>query len=946
MIDNSKRNPLVSCKNKVMSLAAFTFFLCLAPIQAQVNISDSNIYNSFSNNVTTAVNLATTSSGTGNLDVLYPSSTSVELNHDVNGYIHINNQFDLFEVSGTKTLTGINTAALSVTGGTNLFISGASFAGGTETIFSNAWNEAYGGQISGTATSTISGATFTGGTLFIEDLSTGGPPPVPGQTNTVPVTLQRPIARGSDGLYVDDSHLLLIESPTFVGGNGIEADSNRRNADATGGNGLTLLNSSAVISNGTFQGGNGGTVDISGSHTGYAQGGHGLYTTNSTLVIHGGSFSGGFGGSVNGNTSENGSGLIALGESSITNYGATFSGKNGSAAVQLQNSDFTSLGGAYTSGGLLSSTTGIRTNTLNLLSGSFDALTFESDSTNGQHYVTESNIVFSGQTYQNGGTVVIDNITDSAFQNLEITSGSMIFSNDLNLAGSLNLNTTDSHAFFQGLDVGSNATVNVGTGTIMAEGTLLLQSDSTLKIQIKDGQVGTVSATGSATFETNAVVVVDASEAGFSSGTSTNTFLTASVITGFNTNDIVTEVQVTTTPDVEGRTSFGGFLLDPTDTTLAAIFNTASLSEYWDATGTLAELANELETLASSEMNSIINNLGSSSSKSAIQETYLTTMNTFQVAQQGLDAAVGLSTSRGTEFRDQLRLPKGAGGPPVKTESEWRFWAKYYGQFYHRDQDGLNQEYDANMHGGVLGMDKNFGHLLVGISGGAGRYSIDTATEASEDMDAYQLALYSTIGKNYSYLDAGLAYGFNDVESVTAEPFVLNGEFDTQLISAHFGGGYGFEFPGIGTVITPEAAIRYTAYEQEAYTESSTTAVPRSFNAFDADSLLGTIGLNAAMLNAPVFSTFAFKLEGRAHYLKEFNPEPGDISYQLVGGANDYLIAYPSLDENTIRLGFGFTFFNTGERSKKNIMLRLDFDELLGKDFNSANLSAKAIFAF
>jgi hypothetical protein len=822
-------------------------------------------------------------------------------------------------------------------------ITGGSYLGGSVEVSSNDWNGAMGGYISGTATTEVSGATFAGGTMIIRDLTSSGTPPLPGQTNSV--IYQIPVAQGADGLYVENGHLLLTDSSTLTGGNGQEADSTLQNAYASGGNALTLINSSAVISNGTYRGGNGGSADVSSTYSGYAQGGYGIFASNSTAVIHSGSFIGGLAGEVNGETVNGGSGLIAIAGSSITNRSGTFTGISGAEAVILQNSDFTSFGGIYTSGGMLSQTTGSNTNTLNLYGGTFSTISLVNTSSNGMQFITASNITVSTTIDQIGGQVEINNIEDAAFQNLSISNGIMEFTEDLTLTGSLTLNSADSKAKFQALELGNNATVNLGVGQIEATGAFNLLSGSTLNIDIIENQNGSVSA-GSASFSTNSSVYIDASQSGFSSGSTTNTFLstTAGSISGFNTNDVLTEVLVTDNTNVSGRTTFDGFLLNADN--LSVLFNTATLSNYWNATGELATLANELEVLASTEMNAAINNLGAVDSKSAIEQTYFATLNTFQTTKQGLDAAVGLSLSRGTEFREQLKLPTGSKGPAADVNNDWRFWAKFYGQFYSHGQEGLNPEYDANIHGGAIGMDRSFGNLLLGLSAGAGNYSITAGGDAEQSIDAYQGSLYATYGKDHAYIDAGLAYGLNQVNARTADPFILNGEFDAQLVSGYLGGGWGFEAPSIGTLFTPVAAIRYTLYQQDAYTETSTTAVPRSFDKFDTDSLSGSIGMNAASLNSIALSTFAFKLEGRAHWIREFNPQPGDLAYQLVGGNSNYLIAYPGLDEDTIQLGFGFIFFNNTSRSKKNVLLRLDFDELFGNDFNSHNLSAKVVYAF
>ncbi len=380
-------------------------------------------------------------------------------------------------------------------------------------------------------------------------------------------------------------------------------------------------------------------------------------------------------------------------------------------------------------------------------------------------------------------------------------------------------------------------------------------------------------------------------------------------------------------------------------------FTADALSDYWGlsngtSSAVSAAFADELDVLASSDMLATIDSFGSSAqSLAAVEETYFTTLNTFQTALQGLQAAVGQSVSRGAEFREQLQLiPPGAKGPERK--NDLRAWAKYYGQFYSRYSEGLNREYDTILHGGVIGIDQSFGHLLLGISGGVGNYRTTDTADSEETLEAFHGALYGTYGIQRGYLDAGIAYGYNKVETTTGGAFTLNGEFDAQIISAYFGGGYDLVDTEGGTVFTPEASIQYSIYEQEAYSETSDNAVPRNIDAFDADSLRSSIGLNLSTLNTTRFETFGFKLDGRLHWLHEFNADPGDMSFSLAGGTGNYQLALPLLDQETFRVGFGFSFFNTLRQKPKNVLFRFDFDEFFGNGFNAHNLSAKVIYAF
>jgi outer membrane autotransporter protein len=166
------------------------------------------------------------------------------------------------------------------------------------------------------------------------------------------------------------------------------------------------------------------------------------------------------------------------------------------------------------------------------------------------------------------------------------------------------------------------------------------------------------------------------------------------------------------------------------------------------------------------------------------------------------------------------------------------------------------------------------------------------------------------------------------------------------MVNAYLGGGYDLIDTRGGTVFTPEVSIQYATYKQDAYAETGTAAVPRVFDDFDADSLLSSIGMNIAMQQRKALQTFAFQLDGRLHWMHEFNPDPSNIRFKLAGGDNSYQLDYPALDEEIFRLGVGCSFFNTGRRKPKNVVFRIDFDELFGDGFNSHNISAKVIYAF
>ena len=690
---------------------------------------------------------------------------------------------------------------------------------------------------------------------------------------------------------------LVIEGGRFIGAVGtgggppIPGRSNPTTSTSAALGGL-LLSSTATINGAEFAG-----IE----HT------DGLAMDRSALTISNSTFRGG----------DTGAGLVARNNSTLTIHSGIFTGGTGNTALYLQDSDATIHDGTFTGNiggtsiiagdGLFSMLTGATTNQVNLYGGTFSSLAFYGIDGSVQHFLAGTNLTVQNGIIQDGGTVIVDDQSGGALTDIWIESGTMDFN----------------HAF----SMPNEGTLGFGINEI---------TNSFLTAE-------------TAYFHTNSTIEVNASAAGFTSGTTNVVLLSTSggIFMGDAlTNRVATSADFTddnVTATVSGRTKLEDIFVD-SGQFLRFHFTTLSLGDYWNVDGQMGMLANELEDINNPAMMATIDAIDDPDLSQAITETtYFTTFNTFQTAMQGLQAAVGQSVSRGAEFREQLKLvPPGAKGP--ERRNDLRGWAKFYGQFYAHDAEGLNQEYDTTLHGGVVGIDHSLGNLLVGISGGSGRYSTTRGSDGEENTTAYHGALYATYGTDRAFFDAGVAYGFNEVETRTTSPFILNGEFDAQIISGYFGGGYDLIDTQGGTVFTPEASIQYSTYKQDAYSETSDTAVPRNIDAFDADSLRSSLGINVSMLNTTALETVGFKLDGRAHWLHEFNPEPGNMTFSLEGG--DYQLAAPLLDEELFRVGFGFSFFNTLRQKPKNVLLRLDFDELFGDGFNSHNLSAKVIYAF
>jgi hypothetical protein len=742
-----------------------------------------------------------------------------------------------------------------------------------------------------------SNLTITGGSFIgTESEDSSSLPPVPGQS-----TLTNSDASAAMGGILYQVTNTLISGSTFSG-----TTFNSDTSTSLGTDGLVLLEcSSVVISNATITGGNGDDVS-----NGTSTGGDALYIDSSSIDIYAGIYTGGSAGDAD--TSTGGAALYATNSTVEINGDATFTGGDDAAALYLRNSDLEVNGGTFTGGSygtesyfsLVSIVESGQSNTIALNAGTFESIDFAGSGI--QILTAGSDLTVDGYIVLDGSSLIVkENESDTAFQNLLLRSGDIQFLEDYTLSADGNLEfifSTDDYS------------------TLTAD---------------------------TATFESNSTITVDATSVSFDNGTHTFSLILTDNGIYVSTNNATT-ASLTNSVNIDvytaGRTTYSGTEID--GNTLEIELVTESLGDYLDADGMFGDFVDELDSLITDEMDLVINDINDAETAGTqMEKTYFTTFNNFQTALQDMRAATVPSLSRSAEFREQLKLiPPGAQGP--EPENRLRGWAKYYGHYYTHENEQLNTNYDTTIQGGVVGIDTSIGNLLIGLSGGNSHYLMSYDDNGESDVTAYHGSFYGTYGAERAYLDFSLGYGANEVDTRSADPFVMEGRFDANIISGYLGGGYDLIDLSGKTIFTPEASLQYAHYKQDAYTEESSTAVPRSIEAYEADSILGCVGMNVSMLDLIKRETFQYKADFRLHWMHEFSPDPSDLTFMLDGGSDSYQLTYPSLDEDIFRIGIGCSFLNKAQDKTQNVLFRIDFDELFGDGFNSHNLSAKVVYAF
>ncbi|HEY5654177.1 MAG TPA: autotransporter outer membrane beta-barrel domain-containing protein, partial [Pontiella sp.] len=306
-----------------------------------------------------------------------------------------------------------------------------------------------------------------------------------------------------------------------------------------------------------------------------------------------------------------------------------------------------------------------------------------------------------------------------------------------------------------------------------------------------------------------------------------------------------------------------------------------------------------------------------------------------------------LLAARGTEFRSlngfasTKASPSGAAGPD-NAIGELNGWIRGYGVLAEQDEADSFDALDTKSYGTVIGIDKSFGNLLIGLAGGMGGSNIDADFGSSADIDSYQGSIYSTIGGEKLFVD--LAFGYTAIET-TEKPLgsITSFEFDSEILSTYLGAGYSFDITE-KIILTPEISGLYSEYSQDEYTRK--VILTQNVDSYDSESILGSIGATistAHQIDILKLQT-AIIPELRAHWLHEFNADmdDGSFTYSNFGGGTGVL-QVRAREEDLYKLGFGLDMWNWKAESTK---FELDYDGLFGDAYTEHTISGKITYKF
>ena len=776
-------------------------------------------------------------------------------------------------------------------------------------------------------------------------------------------------AFGGDGIR----SALIANGGVFSGGNGgsSEIRNGSGTANSQGGNGATASGSS-TINDGVFTGGKGGKSSVS-AGTAFSDGGHGVEFAGTKLTINGGTFQGGQGGSANASLNEGassadgGSGIyLSAGELEIN--GGIFSGaKAGNAnsaaegagiravdsalnitasatdAVINDNIDFSNSGG---------------TRTFNFLAGHVNG-DIDVENSGIVNMAVSENATYTGMFNQNGGEL---NVNLNASEDAKFFTDFDIKSSDVTFAGfeaitaegaSYTMDEGSSMTFAQGLFLSTNASIDAGYAPITASaGNVTMDENSTIKLTYRGFNSGATNPVFGKIDITSGVLDISAPNAllsiqgaaatpdGFDQIVSAN----GPTLFGANSNSTENVIQA----------DLGWLTTNALDTTAGvgiswgynSLSNNTSLADLEELIPALDEIITSSNSVERG-MFYIINELGEEEGSRLIRYSETQIPDTMETAFQNQAQISGELVARSSEYRSMNGFASssplkpgqhspvvGVAGPDVQNKG-LSAWIRAYGGMGKRDSEGDYAAYDSSLYGTIIGVDKSFGKMLLGLAGGFGATDIDAGSAYDVDVKSYNGSLYATFGGESAYVDVALTYAYMDT---VAKNIITQDEYNSHAFSGYIGGGKSFS-PTEMLKLTPEASLLLSYYSQEGYDRDGITQ--KTIDSYDDTSIMGSLGVNLSTAHQLDWG-FAIIPQLRLHWLHEFNADPNDFSY-TIGGGSSYTFGVRPREENLLRFGAGLDIWSWKRLNRK---LELDYNGLFSDKYQEHMVSGKITWNF
>ncbi|QBG47984.1 autotransporter domain-containing protein [Verrucomicrobia bacterium S94] len=286
--------------------------------------------------------------------------------------------------------------------------------------------------------------------------------------------------------------------------------------------------------------------------------------------------------------------------------------------------------------------------------------------------------------------------------------------------------------------------------------------------------------------------------------------------------------------------------------------------------------------------------------------------------------------------------PVGVSGPHFPGEQA-QFWVKSFGSWGEQDDDGAFSGYDQSVYGVVVGYDKAFRDLLIGLAGGYSVSKIDQDDGDESESDMGYGILYGSYGSKSWFADASLAYGMGSVENKTGTAFDTESDFDASQFGFYLGGGKELVYRRDTIFLTPTLALSGGNWMQDSYKEKSSDSVVKKVDDYNRWSFKSELGIETVFRKE--LRNVVLMPEVHAKWLHEFNTDEDSLGYTLDGGTGNYSFGMVSPASDLFELGAAISLWT---ENKKGTVYEyaLGFDGRFGSGYTANILNARVNIEF
>ncbi|MDZ8119402.1 autotransporter outer membrane beta-barrel domain-containing protein [Pontiella agarivorans] len=255
--------------------------------------------------------------------------------------------------------------------------------------------------------------------------------------------------------------------------------------------------------------------------------------------------------------------------------------------------------------------------------------------------------------------------------------------------------------------------------------------------------------------------------------------------------------------------------------------------------------------------------------------------------------------------------PVGTYGPHFPGEQA-QFWFKGFGSWGQQDDDGSFSGYDQSVYGVVVGYDKAFGDLLVGLAGGYSMSDIDQDDGDESESDMGYGILYGSYGSKAWFADASLAYGMGSVENNSGTDFDSEADFDASQFGFYLGGGKELVYRQDTVFVTPTLGLSGGNWMQDGYKEKSSGSVVKKVDDYNRWNFKSELGVETVFRKE--LRNSVLMPEVHVKWLHEFNSDEENLGYTLDGGTGSYSFGMVSPASDLFELGAALSLWTENKR--------------------------------